>query len=416
MTGRVSRGARIGAAAIAAAALAGCALLDLRRDVGVLSGVGRVAGRLVRADEAAPVVVTLLDAPGDALRDYEVVPRAAHFELLVDAGRYRVAAFTDVDGDLVLDPQEPSAVSPVLSVGAGERVEGIVLELEPGGAASVGTVDLSSPGSHARLRPWKHRLGEVVALDDERFAPEIARRGLWQPVEFLIQPGPGLYQLEPYDPERVPVVFVHGIGGSPRDLAPLIARVDRGRFQVWVFYYASALRLEMNAALLQSAMRDLWAHRRFERFALVGYSMGGLVARAALNRSVAAGGADAIGLFFTLSTPWQGHAAAERGAERSPVVMPAWLDLAPGSDFLRRLTASPLPPAISHTMLFSHAGSSAFVSGASDGVVALSSQLDVGVQRAARRVVGLPETHVGILSSAVAGELLNEALEAAFPR
>ena len=96
--------------------------------------------------------------------------------------------------------------------------------------------------------------------------------------------------------------------------------------------------------------------------------------------------------------------------------MPAWIDLAPGSDFLRRLTASPLPPSIPHTMLFSHAGSSAFVPGASDGVVALSSQLDVGVQRAAARVVGLPETHVGILSSAVAGELLNEALESAFPR
>ncbi|WP_156346379.1 hypothetical protein [Verrucomicrobium spinosum] len=40
--------------------------------------------------------------------------------------------------------------------------------------------------------------------------------GLWRPLGFLSGNTLGLYFTEPYDPGRIPVVFVYGIGGGPR--------------------------------------------------------------------------------------------------------------------------------------------------------------------------------------------------------
>ena len=51
----------------------------------------------------------------------------------------------------------------------------------------------------------------------------------------------GIYFLEPYAKDKTPVLFVHGIGGSPRDLEDIIAALDRRRFQPWLMNYPSGL-------------------------------------------------------------------------------------------------------------------------------------------------------------------------------
>ena len=56
---------------------------------------------------------------------------------------------------------------------------------------------------------------------------ENARRGLWQPVEFVRQVGAGVYFLEPYDPDKIPVLFVHGALGHPGDWDAIVAALDR---------------------------------------------------------------------------------------------------------------------------------------------------------------------------------------------
>ena len=57
----------------------------------------------------------------------------------------------------------------------------------------------------------------MAALSDPRFDRDNGRMGLWEPFDFLLEVGAGVYMLEPYDPSRTPVVFVHGMGGSPRE-------------------------------------------------------------------------------------------------------------------------------------------------------------------------------------------------------
>src|SRR5262249_61670201 len=70
----------------------------------------------------------------------------------------------------------------------------------------------------------------------------------------------GLYFLEPYDPTRIPVVFVHGLMSSPYTWVKTINGLQqdpelRKRYQPWVFGYAtgnpilySALRLRQELA------------------------------------------------------------------------------------------------------------------------------------------------------------------------
>jgi len=58
--------------------------------------------------------------------------------------------------------------------------------------------------------------GEVVGLDEDRFTVEKGREGLFTPVQSALLNGYGIFFLEPYDPKKVPVLFVHGLGDARR--------------------------------------------------------------------------------------------------------------------------------------------------------------------------------------------------------
>jgi pimeloyl-ACP methyl ester carboxylesterase len=94
-----------------------------------------------------------------------------------------------------------------------------------------------------------------------------------------------LVRLQPYDPNRIPVVFVHGLQDTPATWTPMInaLRQDpeiRRRYQFWVFSYPSGHPYPFSAALMRQDLND--AHRAFpghKPIILVGHSMGGLVSR-----------------------------------------------------------------------------------------------------------------------------------------
>lgn len=95
----------------------------------------------------------------------------------------------------------------------------------------------------------------------------------------------GLYLLEPYDPDRIPLIFVHGLISTPQMWRSVINEVNRDpvlrkRYQCWVFGYPtgnppaySALRLREELALVRHRHPDM------KDFVLVGHSMGGIVSR-----------------------------------------------------------------------------------------------------------------------------------------
>ena len=94
----------------------------------------------------------------------------------------------------------------------------------------------------------------------------------------------GLYFLQPYDPDRIPVIFVHGLASSPFMWAGTINELQadpqvRKHYQFWIFAYPtgypplySALRLREELAKVD----NLYPNHR--GYVLIGHSMGGTLA------------------------------------------------------------------------------------------------------------------------------------------
>ena len=365
------------------------------------------------------VIIYTGDLGKEQLVDYFVLAGPGPFFFFVPAGTYRLAAFEDVNRDFTYEPGvDPSALlrgGQPITVEGDSTVEGLDITIREAGHQRIpfafSSADTEDSGERSLA---DFHLGEVTRMDDPRFSAETARRGLWAPADFLRQVGAGVYFLEPYDPRKTPVLFVHGALGHPGNFRALISRLDRNRFQPWLAFYPTAIRLSMTVVALDRWMQYLYVQYQYPRLAVVAHSMGGLVARAFVNRVIAADDGRAAGmrLFLTISTPWEGHAAAQSGVDRAPVVAPSWYDMAPGSPFQRALLDTELPTTLPYDLFFSYAGGSRRMREANDGTVTVASQLNPRMQSYARRVHGFNATHTSILESVEVAAFLNQELVA----
>jgi pimeloyl-ACP methyl ester carboxylesterase len=249
----------------------------------------------------------------------------------------------------------------------------------------------------------------VTDLSDPRFSEANAASGLWRPVEFVFQVGAGVYFLEPYDPDKTPVVFVHGALGHPGNFRFLIEQLDRSRFQPWLVYYPTAAGLGAVVESLDRWLRWLAAVHGFEHYAIVAHSMGGLVARGYVNGLADGTSLDAPDVLVTIATPWLGHESAAVGVRRAPVVAPSWFDMAPGSPFLAALFAQPLPEDTAFDLLFAYGGRPRG-GPSNDGVVTIASQLAPSAQDQAQRVFGIDAGHAAVLREPETAHELNALL------
>lgn len=97
---------------------------------------------------------------------------------------------------------------------------------------------------------------------------------------------------------------------------------------------------------------------------------------------------------ITVNSPVTGIDGAAASVQHSPIVVPAWQDVAIGSKFVTELEARGWPSGIPYHLIFSYAGNSN-----GDGTVPLSSQLPLVLRAEATRTYGLEGDHVGTLSS-----------------
>jgi len=397
--------------------LAGCRFGVLGQHVRTLDANGYLRGTVSQpaGETAGPVVIFAVRAsdPSGRASDWVVLSRPGPYFLVVPVGEYRVGAFVDRDHTLTLDEGEPAAWfrggEPVVAR-PGDTTAGLNLALTNTAPAAPVAVSLLERTSAGIDELPASRIGEVVTLDDPRFSATAAHTGLWRPVEFLVDVGAGIYFLEPYDPHRTPVLFVHGALGNPNNFRALINSLDRNQFQAWVAYYPTAVRLDIVGGALGRWLQALEVEYGFQRLGLVAHSMGGLVARSYLaGDPYGLGGTIDALTFVSIATPWQGHAAAALGVARAPVPAPSWFDMAPGSPFLNRLLASPLPPYAVHDLYFAYGGSRRSRT-ANDGVVTVASQLDLRAQDQARRVVGFDAQHAAVLDSPTVADELRRSL------
>lgn len=259
-------------------------------------------------------------------------------------------------------------------------------------------------------------LGRIANFDAARFQPEAGELGLWEPAAFLNKYGLGIYFLDPYDPHRIPVLFVHGAGGTPGDWRNFAPKLDPRRFQVWLYSYPSGIPLASAAQALEAAVAALHDRYRFVRMDVVAHSMGGLVSREFILEAAAKGRAAWLQNFVTLSTPWLGHEAAALGVKYAPTAIPSWRDLETGSEFTHSILSRPLPATITYHLGFTfHGGNSRVLPPSNDGIVSVASQLADQAQASAVSLRGFDASHAGVLSDAEAIHWVEALLPPAAP-
>jgi triacylglycerol esterase/lipase EstA (alpha/beta hydrolase family) len=94
-----------------------------------------------------------------------------------------------------------------------------------------------------------------------------------------------LARLQLYDPNRIPVIFVHGLQDTPASWTPMInsLRGDpeiRKHYQFWVYSYPSGYPYPYSAALFRKEIDGIdKVFPDHKKIVLVGHSMGGIISR-----------------------------------------------------------------------------------------------------------------------------------------
>jgi pimeloyl-ACP methyl ester carboxylesterase len=432
------------AVSLAGASPLGCAglgrVLGFKEQAEQRRQLARIDGRIDTEGKAEGTLVVVLGSQSDTEDerpkgvDTFVRVRPGTFAFPVAPGRYQVGAYEDRNGNGLLDPGERAvrvADGPILEVGPGEvATYDIVLAKDAVIPEITEPLDIfelieRSQEEQKSFSLWAWTVeGEICEdLDDEAFGPAAGPYGLWEIMDFLNDGLAGIYFMEPFDPDRIPVVFVHGISGYPREFSTLMAELDRERFQPWFYFYPSGFALDGLATHLATLLERLHIQHDFDEFAIVAHSMGGLVSRGAILKYAGETGRDDIQLFVSISTPWGGDVKAQN-AESAPIELPeSFKDMSPDSDYLRWVfhrddgddLPRKLPEGTSFHMLFGYrmAGSS---SASNDGTVTVSSQARMEAVEQADSRWPLDYGHVDILHAPETVERVNDLLDRRFRR
>jgi len=115
--------------------------------------------------------------------------------------------------------------------------------------------------------------------------------------DFLKPDEKGLFMIEPYQPGKIPVVFVHGLLSDRLTWANLVNEIQAcpeliNRFQIWGFEYPTGESFLTSAAMLRRQLVELRCQidpgkidEALMNTVLVGHSMGGLISKMQITES-----------------------------------------------------------------------------------------------------------------------------------
>ena len=124
----------------------------------------------------------------------------------------------------------------------------------------------------AELKPRKLELERLVKPDEFIATARLAR-------------------LQPYDPKKIPILCIHGLGDSHATWAPLIETLRgdatiRQHYQMWFFSYPTGLPYPLMASVLRGQMDVFNAtYPGHKPFVVIGHSTGGMIARTLITDS-----------------------------------------------------------------------------------------------------------------------------------
>lgn len=225
--------------------------------------------------------------------------------------------------------EKPTIKLPLVGVRSVQRPQGlapnsvgapVLLEFDtsrasvypPDGLLVAGTLIYNRTGQSARLSPVSSQ--NEIELNGRRYPLAIDNRALGLalrnragPIARIgfhrmlhpAAPGPKaqVYLIEPYDPNKIPVLMVHGLQSTPVAFLTLVNAIRSDpelsrRFQVWAFLYGTGTPVLFNALSLREELArtvravDPHDHDFATRhIVVIGHSMGGLMAHTLVSSS-----------------------------------------------------------------------------------------------------------------------------------
>lgn len=153
-----------------------------------------------------------------------------------------------------------------------------------------------------RLHPSRN--GKALARADQLLFDFIQReqedklvnlRGLLSPSKYANRRG--FYLSTPYDRNKIPVIFIHGLASSPFTFRDMVIHLQRDpdlwrRYQFWFYLYPTGDPWLATAANFRRDLRDLVGNidpnhndRHLRNMVVVAHSMGGLITRASISHN-----------------------------------------------------------------------------------------------------------------------------------
>jgi uncharacterized alpha/beta hydrolase family protein len=399
--------------------ISSCTFSKLGDDIKSISEASHVFSGTVSSSDPETnniVVLALRDKQGDMIAATSLTLRPGPFEIQSKPEPTWIFAFNDLNESFSFQEDEPygwanagGSIEPADAANEHIDIE-IVAASDNLEAAPTGVINNSLFNN---LRDFAQlNFGTVSSLDEAKFSHEMSKKGLWQPFTYLADGSTGIHFIEEFKADLIPVLFVHGAQGTPRNFTDLIKSLDRSKYQAWVFNYPSGFSLSVLDKGLYQLMELVQNKYDVKQLHVVAHSMGGLVSRGALNICAQKETCEYLRSFTTISTPWNGVASVSIGIEWGPKVVPVWRDLEPDSEYLKVLFEQPLPKSLPHRLIFGFRQDKFLTSGSSDGVISLGSQLRLVAQQQATLIRGYDEGHVTILSNPSVIEQVNAILAA----
>ena len=108
----------------------------------------------------------------------------------------------------------------------------------------------------------------------------------------------GLRRMNPYDPNKIPVILIHGFKANPRAWVNLINQLQadpeiRNHYQFWTFSYPTGIPLHYSAMRLRKELQAMQKkydlngkNPNLQKIVLVGHSMGGILSRLMVSKNI----------------------------------------------------------------------------------------------------------------------------------
>ncbi len=174
------------------------------------------------------------------------------YTLYVTEGNYYVAAYKDFNQDAVFTKDDFAGIygnSDIITVSKQLRT-GLDINISSKPENKFHFPISFGPAEYGKNKKLGLGSGNITDLDNEIFSQKYSSMGMWSPTVFNNKIGANIYLLKKYDKTKIPILYIHGAGGSPRDFRSIVKYTSHNNYQAWFFHYPSGMKIEKISEML----------------------------------------------------------------------------------------------------------------------------------------------------------------------